>query len=200
MARLGMVIDLKRCVGCYACIVSCKAENGTQPEVFWSRVLEREEGKYPSARRIFVPVLCNHCNEPACEAVCPTRATSRTIDGMVLIDEDKCIGCRACMTACPYGARFFVREEHHYYPQGPTPYEKVAYKKHQSGVVQKCNFCLDRIEQGLEPACVQTCVAKARFFGDLDNPESEVSQLQKQRYAFKLRPELGTDPKVIYVS
>ncbi|MBF8304017.1 MAG: padC2 [Dehalococcoidia bacterium] len=200
MAKLGMVIDLKRCVGCYGCVTSCKAENGTPPRVFWSRVLEREEGKYPSARRLFVPVLCNHCAEPACETACPTHATYRTEDGIVRIDENKCIGCRACMAACPYGARFYLKEARQYYTQEATPFEKLLYKKHQIGTVQKCEFCYERTQKGLEPACVLTCITRARTFGDLDDPDSEVSRLLKQRYAFKLRPEMGTEPKVIYLS
>ena len=207
MARLGMVIDLKRCIGCHACTIACKAENATPPGVFWSRVLEREEGKYPTARRVFFPVLCNHCADPPCQKVCPTGATSKRADGIVLVDYNKCIGCRACMTACPYQARFFLKEIKGYYagvgttPKDyMTPYEKVGYAKFRKGTVTKCTFCEHRLAQGLEPACVQTCITKARIFGDLDNPQSEPRLAMRDRHAFQLRAEVGTDPSVYYIA
>jgi molybdopterin-containing oxidoreductase family iron-sulfur binding subunit len=124
MARYGMVIDLNICIGCNACTMACKAEHATPPGIFFSKVLEKEVGKYPAARRIFLPVLCNHCGNPACMEVCPTGATSKRNDGIVLVDYDLCIGCRSCMEACPYGPRSFYKEEDTYYAEGKTRFEE----------------------------------------------------------------------------
>lgn len=200
MPRYGMVIDLKRCIGCHSCYMACKAENFTPPGVYWGRVLEKEVGKYPTVKKMFFPVLCNHCKDPACKRVCPTGATSQRDDGIVLIDYDMCVGCRACMMACPYDIRFYVREIGSYYPAGLTPCEEYGYANFQTGVVQKCNFCVERVEGGLEPACVEVCPTKARYFGDLDDPTSEVSCLIAERGGHQSRPEFGTDPSVYYLS
>ena len=199
MARKGIVIDLKRCVGCCACVMACKATHTTAKGVFWARVLERETGKYPSPKRTFLPVLCNHCAEPLCEQACPTGATSKREDGIVLVDYDKCIGCRACVEACPYEVRFFLRAKRGYFPSGLTALEERGYQKIPVGVVQKCTLCAERVDSGLEPACVQTCPAEARHFGDLDDPYSEVSRLLRSRNPTQLRAELGTDPSVYYL-
>ena len=200
MARYGMVIDLSRCIGCHACGIACKAENGTPPGVWWGKVLTSEVGKYPSARIVYTPLLCMHCKNAPCVEVCPTGATYKRADGIVAVDYDKCMGCRYCEIACPYGARAFVEEIEPYYPEfGFTPYEEMMYQKHQKGVVEKCNFCMDRVAEGKEPACVATCVGYARHFGDLDDPNSEVSKLIAQRHGYQLLPELGTDPSVYYL-
>ena len=199
MVRWGMVIDLKRCIGCHACTMACKAENATPPGVFWARVLEKEVGKYPSAKRTFLPVLCNHCQDPPCERVCPTGATSKGEDGIVLVDYKQCVGCRACIIACPYQARFYLKELKPYFPAGMTPYEEVGYAKFEEGTVMKCTFCSHRVEKGLDPACVITCPTNARYFGDLNDPSSQVSRLIADRRGFQLRPELGTDPSVYYL-
>lgn len=198
MARKGMVIDLKRCIGCQACTIACKAENGTSPRVFWTRVLETESGKFPQARRDFLPILCNHCKDPVCKTVCPTGATFQRPDGLVLVDKDKCIGCRACITACPYHVRFYRRKSRTYYPQGATPYEEMQTTE-QNGIVTKCTFCAHRVDKGLVPACVQACLTNARTFGDLDDPLSPVSRVLRERHPYQLRPEMGTDPSVIYL-
>src|SRR3990172_8775953 len=132
MSRRGMVIDLKRCNGCHACTVACKAENATPPGVFWGRVLEHETGKYPTPKRTFLPVLCNHCENAPCVKVCPTGASSQREDGLVLVDYQKCIGCRACMTACPYQARYYMKEIHGYYGDQLTPYEQLGYAKFET--------------------------------------------------------------------
>ena|SRR3990170_7333166 len=200
MARLGMVIDLKRCIGCNACTIACKAEQATPKGVFWCRVLEREEGKYPHVKRIFLPVQCNHCQDAPCEKVCPTGATQQRPDGIVMVDYARCIGCRACMTACPYQVRFYGKEIQGYFPGGLTPFEEMGYKRFQPGTVQKCTFCVERVEAGLEPACVQTCPAKARYFGDLEDGDGEVARLIVERHAFRLRPEMGTEPSIYYLA
>ena len=199
--RYGMVIDLKRCIGCYSCTVACKAEHNTPPGVFWARVLEKEEGQYPSVRRTFLPVLCNHCQEAPCVDICPTGASQKREDGIVFIDDDVCIGCRACMMACPYQNRYYwgKPKDTIYFPKVPNPYEVTAPQEFQRAVAQKCNFCLARLEKGLEPACVVTCLASARTFGDLDDPTSEVSQLIRKRRGFQLQSELGTEPSVYYI-
>jgi len=196
-----MVIDLKRCVGCQACTIACKVENFTPLGVFLARVLTKEYGEYPSVRREFWPVLCNNCADPACVKVCPTGATLQREDGIVTIDAQKCIGCRYCMMACPYRVRFFLARKESYFSTGPTPYESFGeeHKDYQTGTTVKCDFCLDRVDKGLEPACVRVCPAKARYFGDLNDPESEVSRLITLRGGFQLLPEKGTDPSIYYL-
>ncbi len=198
--RWGMVIDLKRCIGCYGCQLSCKAEHGTPPGVFFARLLKQEEGRYPTVRQLFLPVLCFHCEEPPCVEVCPTEASSKGTDGIVDIDPDLCVGCRACMMACPYNQRYYYAETSHYFPgNGPTPYEKARSERHEASVVMKCNFCRDRVLMGKEPACVANCPAVARYFGDLEDSTSEVSRLIKERGGYTLHPELGTGPSVYYL-
>jgi len=180
--------------------VACKQVNGTPPGVWWSKLLVREIGKYPSARITFTPLLCMHCQNAPCVEVCPTGASYKRPDGIVVVDYDKCMGCKYCETACPYGARTMVEEIQPYYPDfGFTPYEQVMYQKHQAGVVEKCNFCLEKVEKGEKPACVETCIGYGRHFGDLDDPNSEVSKLIAQGGGFQLLPELGTEPSVYYL-
>lgn len=201
MTRYGMVIDLGRCLGCGACAFACKAENGTGPGVWYTKVYLREAGKFPNARRIAFPTLCMHCQNPPCVDVCPTGASQKSADGIVSVNADLCIGCKYCEAACPYDARTFVESIKGYFPKyGLNAYEKLMYAKHQSGVVEKCNFCPTRIAQGKEPACVATCPSYARIFGDLDDPNSEVSKILAARKAYTLLPELGTKPSVYYVT
>ncbi len=212
MAQYGMVIDLKRCLGCCGCAVACKAEHCLPPGILWARVLFRESGEYPAVQKSIVPVVCNHCKEAACVKVCPSGATQKRPDGLVTVDYLRCIGCRYCMMACPYGARHFYDREKPLFPgQGFTPYEEIGYRQFQPGVVMKCNFCQERIDEGLKaglkpgvdreatPACVKSCIGKARFFGDIEDPESEVSQIISTRQGRQLHPEFGTDPSVYYV-
>jgi Fe-S-cluster-containing dehydrogenase component len=198
--RYGMVIDLKRCIGCYGCQIFCKSENATPPGILWSRVLFYESGSYPNVKKIHLPLLCMHCGEPACIAACPTGATVKRPDGIVTVDQKKCMGCKSCVVACPYRARSLHGKMREYFPgQGLTPYEKIGYQKHPTGVVEKCDFCFSRILKGLNPACVTGCMAKARTFGDLDDFESEVSKLIRDYRGFQIYPQLGTDPSVYYI-
>ncbi len=206
MTRHAMVIDLKRCTGCFACVMACKVEHQTPPKVFWAKVLRSERGKYPVVTRQPIPVLCMHCKEPECEKVCPTGATKKREDGIVIVDNKVCVGCRYCVVACPYGARYFVPKWTDYFTgkdQPSSKYAEYARKKwlaeNDKGVVTKCTFCVERVEKGRKPACVEACPAEARTFGDLDDPSSEVSQLIKRRKGFRLQEEQGTEPSVYYL-
>lgn len=179
-AHYAMVIDTRKCVGCHACSVACKAEFEVPLGVHRSWVEYVEKGEYPNVSRSFLPRLCNQCSEPGCVSVCPTGATyKRKEDGIVVVDHDICIGCKYCMQACPYDVRFI----------NPN-----------TGTADKCDFCLHRVEQGLVPSCVNTCQGKARVFGDLNDPESEVSKLIATNPVTVLRPEMGTKPNVFYIA
>ena len=204
MARLGMVIDLQVCIGCQSCTIACKASNGTPPDIFFAQVHEREVGEYPNARREFLPVLCNHCEDAPCVEVCPTGASFQREDGIVAVNSDICIGCRSCDVSCPYGHRHYVKpgllQEGYFNDQpGLTKYEEAKYKRWTESTVIKCDFCMDRVDQGLEPACVSTCPPIARHFGDLSDPESNVSRLLAERESYTLLPEAGTKPCVHYL-
>lgn len=200
MPRLGMVIDLVRCVGCDACTVACQTENGTPQGIHYAPVFRRELGKYPQAKVVFVPTLCMHCENPACLKACPTGAISkRKKDGIVLVDQDKCCGTKACMAACPYGALHFYDHQSGMYGDTLTPPEEYWLQKFQVGTVQKCTFCAHRVDRGEKPACVVTCPTNCRIFGDLDDPQSEVSTLIRERSGAQARPEAGTNPSVYYL-
>ena len=186
--RLGMVIDLSRCIGCQACRVSCKMEHAVRPGGFRSWVNNEEVGKYPHVKRYFLPRLCNHCDDATCVRVCPTSASYKREDGIVLVDKDRCVGCRACINACPYGSRYF-----NWYN------EQTADVSRTPGTPDKCTFCVHRVDKGVVPACVNTCPAKARIFGDLNDPNSEVAKLVATLPVQVLRPEYETMPKVYYV-
>lgn len=177
--KYAMVIDARRCYGVQACTVACKAEYKVPLGENRSWVEEIEKGSYPNVSRNFLPRLCNHCEKPACVSVCPTGATwKRDEDGIVVIDKNICIGCKYCVQACPYDMRF-VNED--------------------TGTADKCDFCIHRVSQGLQPACVEACPSRARIFGDLNDPESEVSKLIAENPVTVLRPEKGTEPNVYYI-
>jgi len=175
----GFAIDLKKCIGCHACTIACKAEHDIPVGVNRCWVKTAERGTFPETRRFFLPVLCNQCEEAPCMKICPTGALFQRKDGIVDLNGAACIGCRACMVACPYDQLFI------------DPNTRTA---------EKCNFCANRVENKLEPACVSVCPTECRIFGDLDDPTSEVAQII-QRESFTVRkPEKGTGPKIFYLS
>ena len=179
MARLAMVIDTKKCVGCMDCIVACKTENEV-PEGFnrdW--IAEQAKGRFPNVHLEIRSERCNHCDNPPCVYCCPTGASHVEPDGKtVQVNPDRCIGCKACLAACPYGARFV----------------------HPDGYADKCTFCLHRVKEGKDPACVSVCPTHCMVFGDLDDPKSAVSQLLQSRKHHTLLPEAGTKPRVFYLT
>ena len=203
MTRLAIAINLDRCTGCNTCAMACKMQTNVPMGMAWNRVLNEEcefevgvQGTYPHVSRAHLPVACQHCENPACLRVCPTGATYKDDKGRVEIDYDKCIGCRMCMAACPYNARVFnwsepVRDPDFNYGDRDVPVRG-------KGVVEKCTLCKERTDRGDEPMCVKCCLAKARVFGDLDDPESEISRVIRERNATVLLPEQGTRPQVRY--
>ncbi len=210
MTRWAMVADLRRCVGCQTCTAACKHANATPPGVQWRRVLDIEVGEYPEVKRAFVPTGCMHCDDPPCMHVCPTTATRKRADGIVTIDYDLCIGCAYCAVACPYDARFKVDRAEFAYGASMKNEEKTIHEE-RIGVATKCTFCVERIDAGLEkglkpgadpeatPACVNSCIAQALHFGDIEDPQSNVSQLLAENQSFRLHEELGTGPRFYYL-
>ena len=167
--RLGMAIDLALCIGCNACAVACKMENGVGLGHFNTWVESWDVDRDGDVRRASVPKLCNHCANPACVSVCPTGASGKRDDGIVVVAYDRCIGCGVCLTACPYGARTInARDGWHFGAATPAPYENAPTER--LGVAEKCTLCADRVDAGLEPACVAACPVGVRAFGDLDDP------------------------------
>jgi tetrathionate reductase subunit B len=177
--RYAMVLDLDRCIGCDSCTVACKMENEVPLGVWRIWVNRKEVGKYPDVGRSILPVLCNHCENPICVYVCPVRATyRREEDGVVVVDPHLCIGCKICIVNCPYQMRYL------------DPIMRVA---------QKCNFCLQRIQKALRPACVEACPTGAMVFGDLGEKEGPVARALGDRPIQRLKVSYGTDPQVYYV-
>ena len=206
MTRLGFVIDKKSCIACHACAVACKVENNLPDGNWWNRILteggdnmDAPEGTYPNLSLGNIAVACQHCKNPACVKVCPVGATYKDPEtGVVRQDYDKCIGCRMCMAACPYtGVRSFNWDEPKYaIGQAMGDADVPAHQKH---VVEKCTMCWHRLAKDLAPVCVEVCPARVRFFGDLDDPDSEVSQLIRDREYMQLLAEEGTKPSVYYL-
>ncbi len=201
-----MVVDTKRCIGCHTCAMMCKQENNIPNDIWWNRVLtegglemDTPSGNYPDLQKEYYTLSCQHCENPACVKVCPVGATYKDPEtGVVRQDYDKCIGCRMCMAACPYtGVRSFNWEEPKYYLDFAVG--DVDVPKHQKHVVEKCTLCWHRVAKGLEPACIEVCPGRARFFGDFSDPESEVSKLIREREYKQLLPEQGTKPSVYYL-
>lgn len=211
MPRYGLVIDIDRCVACQACVIACKMENNvpvSTPQSFQNRRMTLRSrvvpltntGEYPNPRLGIYPVLCNQCDNPPCVPGCPTGATYKRADGIVLMDWEKCIGCKYCMAACPFSARSFIEEEQSQEYGNP---DIAAYYKASvppKGKVDKCTFCAHLVERGEQPACVSACPADARTFGDLNDRTSSVSLLLANRKSLVLRPEFGTKPMVYYLT
>jgi Fe-S-cluster-containing dehydrogenase component len=212
----GYGLDLARCVGCRRCVYACVDENNQSrdPQIQWIRVLrmEKERGielaestayyeppTVPEPDAFYVPVACQQCRNPPCTKVCPVKATWQEPDGIVVIDYDWCIGCRCCMSACPYGARHFnwaeptissdeIEPDTHYLGNRPRP----------TGVVEKCTFCIHRVRRGRYPACVEICPVGARKFGNLLDEDSEMRYLLREKRVFVLKEELNTRPRFYY--
>ena len=179
MARYAIVFDLRHCVGCHSCTVACRVNNELPIDMIYNPVTTvGPTGVYPNVSMVNVPLICMHCNTPPCVDACPTGASQRRDDGIVFVEDKKCVGCLACVMACPYGARV---------------------KNHETGAVQKCDFCKDRVDAGEQPYCVRTCHQKARIFGDLDDETSEVYRLVNGERTVRLLAELGTEPYAFYI-
>ncbi|WP_041272016.1 4Fe-4S dicluster domain-containing protein [Desulfitobacterium hafniense] len=205
--RYAMAIDLKRCVGCHTCSVACKMANNLPNEIWWNRILtvggeamDTAAGTFPNNTLEYLPVNCQHCANPACVKACPVGATyQREEDGVVIQDYDQCIGCRYCMVACPYsGVRQFNWKKPEYHVDFAVGDANIT--PHQYNTVSKCTFCVHRLAEGKKPACMELCIGRARYFGDIDDPESEVSKAIQGRTYFHLLEEKGTRPHVYYLT
>lgn len=169
MTRFAMALDMTHCSGCQTCVVACQQHNALRPGVAWTWVDTLEWGRWPDGDRAALPHGCLHCDDPSCVNVCPTGASGKRDDGIVVVAYDRCIGCGVCLTACPYGARTInARDGWHFGAATPAPYENAPTER--LGVAEKCTLCADRVDAGLEPACVAACPVGVRAFGDLDDP------------------------------
>ncbi len=208
--RWAMAIDVEKCLkqgNCTKCISACNLAHNV-PSIpdrahevrwIWKDSLEHafpdQEDQYSSLRAVPAIMLCNHCDDPPCVRVCPTQATWKREDGIVAMDWHRCIGCRYCMAACPYGSRSFNWMDPRPYIKNPNP----EFPTRTKGVVEKCTFCTERLAEGRPPACVEACSEKALVFGNLADPHSEIRQLLATRRHTRRKPELGTGPAVFYL-
>ena len=199
--KWGMVINLDKCpTDCTECMDACRRENNVafhgdkRWDIHWIRKVEVTDRHSPETASRGVPLLCNHCDNPPCAQVCPVQATYKRDDGIVIVDHHRCIGCRYCMIACPYNARFFNYKDN---PEWPNK----DYPKRSHGVAESCHFCAHRLDQGKQPKCVETCTeigANAMVFGDLKDSDSEISRLVASSPLKRIREDLGTQPKIYY--
>lgn len=204
----AMVIDQNLCTGCSYCTLACQAHNDVPADIHWNRVIKTGVvGK----QEVFLSRPCMHCDHAPCVSVCPVKASYKRADGIVMMDYDRCIGCRYCEVACPYGARAFNWEEFTEKNTAVPEWGQPEVPRRPRGVVEKCSFCYHRIDRGLAlgwkpgvapeatPACVVVCPVGARVFGDLSDPASEVSHLLATQPYFRLREDMGTNPRVYYL-
>jgi molybdopterin-containing oxidoreductase family iron-sulfur binding subunit len=212
----GYGLDLSRCVGCRRCVYACVHENNQSrdPQIHWIRVLQMDKSKgielvesdpyydppeVPEDEFFYMPVACQQCRNPPCTRVCPVKATWQEPDGIVVIDYDWCIGCRCCMSACPYGARHFNWAEPTLAAEEVNPdMHLLGNRVRPKGVVEKCTFCIHRVRKGRYPACVEICPVGARKFGNLLDPESEIRYMMREKRVFVLKEDLNTQPKFYY--
>ena len=223
MAKFGRLIDTKRCMGCRSCVAACAVENYFTPDAPWNVMLEQEVGTYPVVRRQYTTMNCMHCDKPACKAACDAigaKAISKNQFGIVLVDYDKCIGCGNCVAVCPYGVPQYNRAVKDLNPgKGKTGAEQIAAKdrhpthRKKAKVVEKCTFCWHKLEKAVAenkmefigrapeftPSCDLVCPVQARLFGDIEDPNSEVSKRIKATGATQLKKDFGTGPQVYYV-
>jgi len=219
-----MVIDIRKCVGCYACTIGCVAENKLPPGVVYRPVTTQEIGEYPNIQIRFTPRPCMQCDNPSCVPVCPVKATWKRPDGIVVIDYDRCIGCRYCLNACPYGARTsdfgrsYSSDAAHGAPLGKdrtllapeSPWQREPSNEYAKGWrrkdegspvgnARKCHFCLHRLEVGQLPMCVTTCIGRATYFGDEKDPDSLVVELVTKNNVQTLLPHWENKPQCFYI-
>ena len=177
MPRYALLVDSSRCIGCFACLVACQNQNELADDSSFIRFEEQESGQFPNVKFMMTPLQCMHCAAAPCVAVCPTGASARDREtGLTLVDREKCIGCRRCVAACPYNARFFLKD---------------------AAIAQGCNLCLSLLKAGQEPACVSTCLTRARLFGDMEDPQGEFAKMAPKAKA--LRADFKTKPTALYI-
>lgn len=198
MPRYGLIVDVHRCIGCYACIVACKSENHTRPGMSWIRIDVKEEGEFPRVSRTYTPVLCMQCATMPCARACPAGAIFQDQNGVVLIRAEECrCGQSLCAEACPYGA-ISLSQGRKFYFEEEDPGERAAYEAHRDGAAEKCTLCSHRLKDGELPLCVQSCPTKALLFGDLDDPQSEISRLVSSGAASPYKDAQLLDVSVFY--